>query len=316
MLKIAVIGDLILDEYIYGEVNKISPEAPVPVLELDNINYFCGGAANVAVNLAKLGVKPMLYGVIGDDESAQILLGICEVENINTDCVWIDYDRKTTTKTRLVARGQQLLRYDDEERSKLLVNSLALKKICEFADIIILSDYAKGVVTLALMDYIRNHKKPDTKIIVDPKRVNLTCYYGVDIVTPNKKEAEEFCKFKITDKETLVKAGNYITEKLYCNYTIITQGADGLSIFDKKCLDNSYYHIPSTAKQVYDVTGAGDTVISVLSYYLSQEYNIYEASKRANYAAGIVVGKAGTTTITLKEMKLYEKRGTSRKDKY
>jgi rfaE bifunctional protein kinase chain/domain len=308
MAKIAVIGDLILDEYIHGDVTRISPEAPVPVLKLNNIDYFCGGAANVAVNLAKLGVEPMVYGVVGDDESAQILLGMCEIENVNTESVWIEYDRKTTTKTRLVSQGQQLLRYDDEETGKLLVNLPALSKICKEADIIIISDYAKGIVTLALMDLLKSNKKIDAMIIVDPKKANLTCYYYCDIVTPNKKEAEEFCKFKITNKETLAQAGNYITEKLYCNYTIITQGAEGLFIFDRKRLDNSYYHIPSTAKQVYDVTGAGDTVISVLAYYLAQGLDIYEAAKRANYAAGIVVGKSGTATITLEDMEHYEKR--------
>jgi D-glycero-beta-D-manno-heptose-7-phosphate kinase len=305
MPNIAVIGDLILDEYIYGEVTRISPEAPVPILNLGDIDYFCGGAVNVALNLKKLGVEPLIYGVIGDDSPGQILLGLCETENINTEAIWIDYDRKTTTKTRLVSQGQQLLRYDDEETSSLLPDTSYLKKICEFADIIVVSDYAKGVVTLDLMDYIRNNKREDSKIIVDPKSCNLTSYYYSNIVTPNKSEAEELCGFKIIDKPTLVQAGNYITEKLHCDYLIITQGSEGLAIFDRKSLDNSYYYIPSTAKQVYDVIGAGDTVISVLAYYLSQGYNIYDASKRANYAAGIVVGKAGTATITLEEVTSY-----------
>ncbi|WP_297888616.1 D-glycero-beta-D-manno-heptose-7-phosphate kinase [Sulfurihydrogenibium sp.] len=291
-LKIAVIGDIILDKYLWGDVERISPEAPVPVVDVKKETVSLGGAANVANNIASLDAVSYMIGVIGNDENGKIIQSLLKEKGI-IPILTIDSSRPTIEKTRVIAVSQQLIRIDRENREPLneeiqqyLINSI--KEIEKEVDGFIVSDYGKGVINQKVMDYIKSLRKP---VFVDPKPTNFYLYRGITIMTPNKKEAYEGSK---SDKSLSVEeVGKKIMNQLNLNQLIITLGPEGMALFE----DEKVIKIPAKAKKVFDVTGAGDTVISVLTLSKLSGASWEESATISNYAAGYVVGEIGTATI-------------------
>ncbi len=296
-LKIAVVGDIILDRYIFGNVERISPEAPVPVVEVMEENFKLGGAANVASNLASLGVKVALIGVLGQDYGMHIVKGLLKESNIE-DLTVRDPSRPTTEKSRVIALSQQLLRIDREDRREISERSLKelLEKLDDYFDGIIVSDYAKGVVCEKLMNRIREKK---VFFAVDPRPVNVKLYTFANLMTPNEKEARQMAG--LSDIEEL---GFFLKSSLNLESLAITMGPKGIAFFKE-----GVKYFPARARQVYDVTGAGDTVIAVLTATYLAGYSWDIACELANVCAGIVVGKLGTSTVSFEEVKGYIEKG-------
>jgi len=297
-LSVLVIGDLILDEYIYGDVERVSPEAPVQVVDIKHKSNTLGGAANVAYNLINLGVKVYVSGIIGDDNNGNILKNELKKQNINFEGVFIDPLRPTTKKTRIIASGQHILRLDYELRKPISLHTekLIIQYIIDNSlkfDSVIISDYAKGVVTnniiSSLVDTLKG--KP---IFVDPKGKDFTKYKGATAITPNKKEA-----FTASGAVNLNKAANKFIKELGLQTVFITLGKDGIFLMEK---NGKSAYIPAVTKEVYDVSGAGDTVISILCASVSSGLSYYESAFLANIAAGIVVGKLGTAAVSKDEL--------------
>jgi rfaE bifunctional protein kinase chain/domain len=291
--KILVVGDLILDKYLFGEVERISPEAPVPIVDIKEETLKLGGASNVAWNISKLGGKAYIVGVIGNDENGKILKRLLKEKNIE-DLSVVDNDRLTTEKTRVIAVSQQLLRIDRENRKSLSAEVLdkIKKKILDVKnDIegIIISDYGKGVITYELMEFLKNLNLP---IFVDPKPSNFHLYKKTTIMTPNKKEAYECVKMNKENPIELV--GEKILKELETNQLLITLGAEGMALFE----NDKITRIPAKAKKVFDVTGAGDTVISVLALAKLSGGTWLESAILSNLSAGYVVGEIGTAVLT------------------
>ena len=320
--KILVIGDLILDEYIWGSVERISPEAPVPVLWAHKRTFVPGGTANVANNIRALGGKVAMLGVTGKDANAKILLAELKKRKINTRGIFIEPGRHTTVKTRILAGGQQVVRVDWEHTHDLSkkLNSEILKYIeknIKSFDAVIVEDYGKGVINVALLEKLIFLAKAHKKIItVDPKEDNFQYYRGVTAITPNRKELENAIRnlkikdttnrFRIdTDRLFTAKdidsAARQILEYLNLDSILVTLGEQGMKLFQK---DGRLTDIPTVAQEVFDVSGAGDTVISVFTLALCAGASKLEAAHIANFAAGIVVGKLGTAVTTVKELLL------------
>lgn len=301
--KILVIGDLIVDEYIFGKVERISPEAPVPIVEAKNTTAKPGGAANVAVNLKTLGADPFILGVVGKDEKGNLLKKILNEKGINTSLLIEDETRPTTVKTRIIAGSQQLLRVDWESR-KYLDKKILLKIIEEFQedfrnfDGIIISDYGKGVITKELLKAAAEVKKSGKIVTLDPKERNFHFYHDITAMTPNMKETYQATGIYPETEEEAEIAGKKLIEKFKLDFALITRSEKGMSLVKK---DKSY-HIPAKAKQVYDVTGAGDTVIAVLTLSLVAGEAPEKAAEIANIAGGIVVGKLGTAAVKPEEI--------------
>ncbi|TDT69866.1 rfaE bifunctional protein kinase chain/domain [Hypnocyclicus thermotrophus] len=303
--SIAVIGDMMIDEYIIGNVDRISPEAPVPVVNVNNEKYVLGGAANVVNNLSVLGVNVLAYGIVGNDLNANKLLYKFKEKNVNTEGIIIDRERPTIIKQRILAGNQQLLRIDREKKypiSNEIENKIInnLNKNIEKIDAIILSDYDKGVLTENLAKNIIKIAKENNKIIIiDPKPKNVLNYIGATSMTPNLKEACECIGKNITENENeIIQIGKEIREKLELDHLLMTRSEKGMSIFMKNSVEN----IPTFAKEVYDVTGAGDTVISLYTLALSCGASYEESAKIANTGAGVVVGRVGTSVVTKEEI--------------
>lgn len=290
--KVLVVGDLILDRYLWGEVERISPEAPVPIVDVKRENYNLGGACNVAWNISRLDGEVYIAGVIGDDANGDILIDML-LKNRIKPVVVKDKSRPTTEKTRIIAVSQQLIRIDREKKEKLSLSVQksiisSIKDIIDLVDAVIISDYGKGVVTKRLMDFLRRSGKP---LFIDPKPSNFNLYKNATIMTPNRKEAYECVK---KDRSIPVeKVGFEILKRLGSDQLLITLGSEGMALFEGKDI----VKIPAKAKKVYDVTGAGDTVISVLTMAKISGASWLEASSLANYAAGYVVGEIGTAAI-------------------
>ena len=292
-ITVGVIGDIILDKYLWGDVERISPEAPVPVVDVKKETVSLGGASNVANNIASLDAKAYMIGVVGDDENAKIIENLLKSKNINPVLIK-DKSRPTIEKTRVIAVSQQLLRIDREDRSKLstgiedkIINEI--KNIKDEINVFIVSDYGKGVITQRIMDFIKSLNKP---IFVDPKPSNYQLYKNTTILTPNKKEAYESIK---ADKNTdLEFVGRKIMSDLELNQLLITLGGEGMALFE----GDKILRIPTKAKKVFDVTGAGDTVISVLALARLAGGTWEESASLANTAAGYVVGEIGTATVS------------------
>lgn len=292
-ITVGVIGDIILDKYLWGDVERISPEAPVPVVDVKKETVSLGGASNVANNIASLDAKAYMIGVVGDDENAKIIENLLKSKNINPVLIK-DKSRPTIEKTRIIAVSQQLLRIDREDRSKLstgiedkIINEI--KNIKDKINVFIVSDYGKGVITQRIMDFIKSLNKP---IFVDPKPSNYQLYKNTTILTPNKKEAYESIK---ADKNTdLEFVGRKIMSDLELNQLLITLGGEGMALFE----GDKILRIPTKAKKVFDVTGAGDTVISVLALARLAGGTWEESASLANTAAGYVVGEIGTATVS------------------
>lgn len=302
---VVVLGDLMLDQFIWGEVRRISPEAPVPVVEVKRESWHLGGAANVVANMLELGAKAMPIGLIGDDQAGTRLrkaLGANQTEVAGLITVPA---RPTTLKTRIVAHNQQMLRADREDRTPastdieeqlLAVFTQALER----ANAVIISDYDKGLLTPRLLHMAIQAARLQGKLIcLDPKIKNFAHYRGVDVVTPNQAEAERAAKSEIVDERSLRAAATRIREMLACRAVLITRGEHGMSLLDAQ---DRLINIPTVAREVYDVTGAGDTVIATLTLALAAGAPLHEAALIANHAAGVVVGKVGTATLSQTEL--------------
>jgi len=288
--KILVVGDLILDEYIWGGVNRISPEAPVPILETRSENLALGGAANVANNLVALGCEVHLCGAIGQDEKGDKLLQTIHDRSI---------------QIRVIAHNQQILRIDKEdnrpiteETEKKLVQYI--NQIIPGMDGIICSDYQKGILTEKIIKTIMHRAQKSKKsVIVDPKSSDFSLYKGANVITPNEKEVARSVPIKIKNNEDLGRAAEYLLNLTRAQAILITRGKDGMSLYQSK---EELVSIPTVAKEVFDVTGAGDTVISVFSMAVFSGFSHYESAWLSNMAASVVVGKVGTAVITLEEI--------------
>lgn len=291
--KVAVIGDIILDRYLWGEVERISPEAPVPVVDIKHETANLGGAANVAWNLSVLGVKTFLIGVVGQDENSKVIESLLDEKSIYSMLVY-DKNRPTTEKTRIIAVSQQLLRIDRESKEKLamevedrLINQV--EEVARKVEGFVISDYGKGVVSARLMDVCLRTGKP---VFVDPKPRNYLLYKNITIMTPNKKEAYECAR--LSPDYSVEDVGKKIMGELGLTQLLITLGADGMALFE----GDKVVRIPAKARKVFDVTGAGDTVISVLAASKLSGGTWEESASLANYAAGYVVGEIGTAVVT------------------
>jgi D-beta-D-heptose 7-phosphate kinase / D-beta-D-heptose 1-phosphate adenosyltransferase len=300
-----VIGDLMLDRYLIGEVDRISPEAPVPVVLLKQQNERAGGAANVAANLALLGINTTMAGVIGNDAEGRALLQMLEALHINSDAVMSSDQRPTVTKTRILGGHQQMMRLDMESRSAFTQSETEtlLKQIdtalAKKPSVVILSDYAKGVLSETLCrQVIELAKSLGIPVLVDPKGRDYSKYRGATALTPNKKETAEACGVAIADHENLLKQAAKLRDALGLEFLAVTRGEEGISLLEQ----TGTIHIPAAAKQVFDVSGAGDTVIATLAAGLIHGLSHYQAFELANIAAGIVVGKVGTVPITREEL--------------
>ncbi len=303
--KVLVIGDLILDEYIWGGINRISPEAPVPILETRSETLALGGAANVANNLVALGCEVHLCGAIGQDEKGDKLLQTIHNRSIQTEGIFRFVHRPTTSKMRIIAHNQQVLRIDKEDNRPITEETE--KKLIQYInqtlpgmDGVVCSDYQKGILTEKVIHAIMHRaKKSKKQVIVDPKSSDFSLYKDATVITPNLKEVERSAPIKITDKESLDRAAEYLLNLTRAKAILITQGKDGMTIFQNK---EKPVSIPTEAKEVFDVTGAGDTVISVFSMAVFMGFDFKEASWLSNMAASIVVGIVGTAVVTLNEI--------------
>jgi D-beta-D-heptose 7-phosphate kinase/D-beta-D-heptose 1-phosphate adenosyltransferase len=302
-IKILVIGDVMLDKYIWGEVSRISPEAPVPIILKDGQRQVLGGASNVVNNIYGLGAIPIVCGVVGADPNAGHIISMLDQMELPIGGIIIDKDRPTTVKGRVIGNNQQIVRIDEE--SSKPINSNIMNMVLAFVesslseiDAIIISDYGKGIISRKLIYELRDMAK-DKIITVDPKVGNFRFYKGVTCITPNHHEAGEFCGFKIVNKRTLDRAGKQIIEKLECESVLITQGKDGMTLFEAS---GNVVHLPARVKRVFDVSGAGDTVISVFTTALAAGTGMKEAAAIANVAAGIVVAEPGTSVIVIDKL--------------
>ncbi|PCJ17198.1 MAG: D-glycero-beta-D-manno-heptose-7-phosphate kinase [Candidatus Cloacimonadota bacterium] len=303
--KILVIGDLMLDEYLWGKVTRISPEAPVPIVEVSKEEIVLGGAANVANNLVALGVSTHIMSIIGDDSNGLQLIDLLKKNNIQTDLIQQSKNRKTTIKTRVGASQQQIVRIDREQtnsvskvQSELLLENL--KKNIKNFDGIILSDYDKGLLSETLLDGIRSLIKDEQIVItVDPKSKSFHKYRGFTCMTPNQLEAEIAIGDSLNDEKTLKIQGEKLRNDLQMKQLIITLGKRGMALFNHL----GYTRIDTVAREVFDVTGAGDTVISVLTACLCCSLSLEKSAKIANSAAGLVVAQLGAATINEEELK-------------
>lgn len=300
--KIAVIGDMMLDCYFWGSVSRISPEAPVPIVEIDNEFFRFGGAANVALNILKLGGIPLPIGVIGNDNDGEIFKNLLKDSGINSEGIIIDNKRPTTAKSRVIADGQHVVRIDKE--SKEYLNHEISQKLSDFLknnldeiDAIILQDYNKGVLSFELIKESIEIAKSQNKIVtVDPKFNNFFNFTDVTVFKPNRKETEDALGIKIKTEEEIKSASEKLIDKLNCEFLLLTLGEKGLAISDKK---NNYWRIPTKARKVADVSGAGDTVISTLTMALAAGADIKTASYLANYAGGLVCEEVGIIPIEI-----------------
>jgi len=303
--RIVVLGDLMLDEFIWGEVRRISPEAPVPVVEVKRETWHLGGSGNVVSNILELGARATPIGVVGKDESARLLRNRFAERGVETRGIITDQSRPTTRKTRIVAHSQQMVRADRENRAPINVETedhviAAFIAELESSDAAIISDYDKGLLTPRVLREVieacRIHKK---RVCLDPKVRNFVHYLNVDVITPNQVEAERATNIEIVDETSLVAAARKISELLYCDNVLITRGEHGMSLLDKKGLMT---HIPTVAREVYDVTGAGDTVIATLTLALASGASLEESAIIANHSAGVAVAKLGTATVSAAEL--------------
>jgi len=297
--RILVIGDIILDHYIWGKVNRISPEAPVPVVEVTRENFLLGGAANVANNIVSLGAQAAVVGINGEDIAGEALRRILLKKGVDCGGLFTE-NRPTTVKTRVIAHNQQVVRFDREDSKyvdgRILKGILShIHGIVNDFDAVIISDYKKGMVTAELVRGILKKTRPKNMFVaVDPKVGHFDFYKGVSLITPNLMEAALGAGMEISDDESLNKAGQTLLKKLSLQAALITRGEHGMSLFEKKKVT----HIPTVARKVYDVTGAGDTVISAFTLAAVSGASLEDSAVIANHAAGIVVGEVGTAVAT------------------
>jgi D-beta-D-heptose 7-phosphate kinase/D-beta-D-heptose 1-phosphate adenosyltransferase len=302
-VKVLIVGDIMFDRYWWGNVSRISPEAPVPVVNLDKTSLLPGGAANVAANIAGLGAKAYLVGIIGDDAEAKMFSNVLVEANISSSFLVPLKNRQTTVKTRIVAHNQHVVRIDQEdthilskEDEQIVLNKI--ETIIDEVDIVIISDYAKGLITDNLAKrLITKAKFQQKKILVDPKGKNYSKYKGATLLTPNQKEAVQATNLDEYEKQPVENSGKILLENLSLEALLITRGEKGMTLFEK---NKEIVYLEALARKVFDVTGAGDTVIAALAVMLASGANFREAANIANISAGLVVEQIGTTAIALK----------------
>ena len=303
--SVLVVGDLILDEYIWGDVSRISPEAPVPVVWVKSENYVPGGSCNVANNIRSLGGEVHVMGVIGRDARGKALTDVLKRNGVGTDDIQTDAARPTTLKTRVIAQHQQVVRIDREWTTPVSHKTTSffidrLKERIPQVDAVCVEDYGKGMITPELVkEAVRLSRKHGKVITVDPKEEHLSYYKGVTAITPNHHEAAALSRIKIKDEETLQKAGNRLLGVLACQNVLITQGEKGMTLFEK---GRKPVKIPTVAQAVFDVSGAGDTVIATFTLARALGASPVESAVLANCAAGVVVGKVGTAVVSPNEL--------------
>ena len=304
--KILVLGDFILDQFIWGNVERISPEAPVPVVHVHHESFLLGGSLNVAHNIHSLrgGVYPC--GVLGRDREGRMLRRVIHREGIDTEGIVYDAGRPTTVKSRVIAHSQQVVRFDREKAeaiSQKACNEILnyVRKRMTSVDALIVEDYGKGVIEPALLKkVIMVAKKAGRPVLVDPKEKHFPYYSGVTTITPNRKEALGGAEaLRIRHDQQIQKAGPALVKKLRCESVLVTLGEQGMTLFEK---NGNVFEIPTAAREVFDVSGAGDTVISVLGLALACGASMKDAAILSNLAAGIVVGKLGTATVSPEEL--------------
>ncbi len=309
-VKLLVVGDIMMDRSIFGKVSRISPEAPVPVIIAEAEDFNLGGAANVAHNIRSLGGAVSLCGIVGDDENGRKMYRRIAEGGIQTQGIFFEQGRQTTVKTRIIAHHphyHKLVRVDrettDHPRASTFRNlSKFLTEKMEDFDGVVFSDYGKGLLTRKLIQTIISRARQSRKLImVDPKVKNFFFFKGATVITPNTNEASEASRIPVTDQVSVEKIGRSLLKRLKCNALVITQGEKGMTIFEPH---QKPYPVPTVAKEVYDVTGAGDTVIGTMALALGTglHVSVKDAASLANYAAGIVVGKVGTAIVSNQEL--------------
>jgi rfaE bifunctional protein kinase chain/domain len=297
-----VVGDVMLDRYLWGTVNRISPEAPVPIVNINKTSVVLGGAANVAANVAGLGAKTILFGITGNDTEAKILASSLEKINISSEHLFKSDERQTTIKTRLVAHNQHVVRFDQEKCETLTkVESEEIfqkvNRILDFVTIVIISDYAKGFLTSDFLTRLITLARSKNKyILVDPKGKDFAKYKGVNALTPNRKEAAEATNIEESRSDLIEMSGKKLIKDLSLDVLMITQGEKGITILRR---NEENFHFEARARNVYDVTGAGDTVIASFAVAIGADANYVEAAEFANISAGLVVEQLGTTAINV-----------------
>ncbi len=309
MSHILVIGDVMIDQYYCGYVNRISPESPVPVFNYKDSYYRLGGAANVAANLVSISRKVSLMAIIGNDTYGSIVKDILRESNIDYKFVLSDENRTTTVKTRLLAQNnQQMIRIDRENNEEVAINiqNILLDKLAlniEEFDIVLVSDYLKGLLSEEfLQKVIQICNANNKKVIIDIKGNNLNKYSGAYLLKPNNKELEDILKCKVSNENELVEAAKKLKKEANTKAVLVTRGEKGMVLIDE---DDNVKHIHTIAREVFDVTGAGDTVLSYLGASIANGLSLYESAEIANVAAGIKVGKVGTSVINFKEVEQY-----------
>jgi len=307
MTRVLVVGDVMMDHYVWGSVSRISPEAPVPVVNVTRETRLLGAAANVVNNIRSLGGQVDICGVIGLDDAGRQLQHLLHNQGVSTDGLIMEPGRSTTIKTRVIAHHQQVVRFDRETREGISrethqkIFERVAEKADEGIDAIVISDYCKGVVTRDLVrDIVRLARKRGIIVSVDPKVSHFGIYRGVTILTPNTKEASLGARIDIDDDESLLRAGKALLKRLACDAVLITRSEQGMSLFEK---GGRITHIPTVARDVFDVTGAGDTVISALTLSMAAGAKVSDAAMISNHAAGIVVGVVGTATVSTEQLK-------------
>ncbi|MGE4232692.1 MAG: D-glycero-beta-D-manno-heptose-7-phosphate kinase [Bacteriovoracia bacterium] len=308
--KVLVFGDVGVDKYTIGRVTRISPEAPIPVVQVTDTQLKLGLAANVADNIQALGADPLLVGLVGDDRNAMDFSGLLRSRRVSDKYIVTDGSRRTTLKERVVAESQQVVRIDYETQEKIESEVAQeiwyqLSRAIDQSDAVVIEDYAKGLVSPSICrQIIHKCEQNQIPVFVDPNGAgHLSTYFGCTILTPNTAEAELLSHVKIIDHESLTVAGLRILEKVNAQIVIITRGKEGMAIFIRS--EPYPLFVPTFAREVFDVSGAGDTVIATLALCLVSGANIVEAALIANFAAGIEVGKRGTATVTVSELREY-----------
>jgi len=311
--RILVVGDAMLDRYLWGRVSRISPEAPVPVVEVEGETLRLGGAANVAKNIASLGGDPVLAAVTGNDEAARKLKQGLNELGLETGALLEDGERSTTVKTRIIASQQQVVRADQETRREISeeLRGRMVRAVSDLApgcDAMIVSDYGKGVIGPALLERLLEvQRRVDLPVCVDPKEANFFLYRGVTLVTPNQKEASIAAGRTIASEKDLAEVGKDLLGRLGCRALLITRGEEGMSLFEP---GGERTDFPTLARKVYDVTGAGDTVISVAALTIACGGGFREAAVMANHAAGLVIRELGAVSTTTPQiLRSFEENG-------
>jgi rfaE bifunctional protein kinase chain/domain len=304
-LRILVVGDVMLDRYWWGGVTRISPEAPVPVVRLKSTSMAAGGAANVAANVAGLGATAILVGIVGEDEDAKLFPSILETARVSHEHLIGVKGRSTTVKTRVIAHSQQVVRVDQEDSDPIAAETeericSKLRELVPEVDAVAVSDYAKGMLTDKVLSELISIAAANAKpVLVDPKGKQYAKYRGATVLTPNRREAAEACN--LDDSATVVEeAGKRLMSELELNALLITQGEEGMTLFRRSV---EPFHFTAVAREVYDVTGAGDTVIATLTTAIGAGADLADAAELANVAAGFVVEQVGTSSVTTSDLR-------------